>query len=542
MRIDREIDVVVSPSKGDPAVLAPAQKFLDETLGDVPATRETWLSSVLYSVRGTSDPVQPYVYLASGPEVARNSTLLTGAFPTEAVDASGRVQVAVPQVVADAYGWSVGTVVDTVIAGSRTPASFVVTGTFQLTGPSTVWRRDPLGGAEQDASYPVLGAAGFLSTRAWGPFVTAGPEVLTDGTVGLGTAHLVAHPDLGQVRGDELAQLRTRLKDAGQRLASQTAADQADTSVDSVLAATIDTAVASLRVTQVTVVVVALLLVVLAVTVLLNAARLLAERRESEQQLISSRGGSARQLARLAGLEALLVALVTALIAPWLAAGLYQVLTSAGPLLASGLHLDPGHPAALWVVCAVSALVFAVVLLGPSLRPGADRANVRADRYGSLARSGADVALLVLAVVAFRQLNTYRTPVGAGGSIDPVLVIAPALVLIAAAVLTLRLLPLVTRAGERLAVRSRALTSLAGRVGARAPTGARVGGRPAAHARDRDRHVLVVVPGHLEDVAARSGRPRDRHRRASDADGREHPGCAGRRPARRRARRAGHRG
>ncbi|WP_426592873.1 FtsX-like permease family protein [Cellulomonas sp. McL0617] len=455
---DREIDVVVSPGEGGPAVLTRAGPFVDELLGDVPASRETWVSSAMYSVRGTADRVQPYVYLASQPQVERSSTLLSGAFPTQDVDDAGRVLVAVPQVTADAYGWSVGTVVDTVVAGRRDDATFVVTGTFRLTGPATAWVRDPLGGAEENAAYPVLGSAGMLSTRAWGPFVTAGPGVLTDGTVRLGTAHLVAHPELGGASADQLSALRSRLDHADQRLTSLTEADDADTRVDTRLTATIDTAVSGLRVTQVTVVVVALLLVVLAVTVLLNAARLLAERRAPEQRLLSSRGGSGRQLLRLAGLEALCVALLTAALAPWLADVLYRALTTAGPMRDSGLHVDPGRPAALWVVCALCALVLAGVLLVPALRPQGT-AEGRADRYGALARSGADVALLLLAVVAFRQLRTYRSPVGPGGSIDPVLVVAPALVLLAVSVLTLRLLPLVTRAGERIAARSRSLTS-----------------------------------------------------------------------------------
>jgi len=65
----------------------------------------------------------------------------------------------------------------------------------------------------------------------------------------------------------------------------------------------------------------------------------------------------------------------------------------------------------------------------------------------------------VLAAVAFQQLRTYKMNAGPPGEVDPVLVIAPALILLAAAVLVLRVLPLLTRAGERVAARSRALTS-----------------------------------------------------------------------------------
>ena len=86
---------------------------------------------------------------------------------------------------------------------------------------------------------------------------------------------------------------------------------------------------------------------------------------------------------------------------------------------------------------------------------------MRQDRRGGLARSGADLALLVLAGVAIWQLDSYRSPVSATGAaqLDPVLVAAPALLLLAGAVLALRLLPVVTSVGERLAARSRSLVS-----------------------------------------------------------------------------------
>ena len=222
----------------------------------------------------------------------------------------------------------------------------------------------------------------------------------------------------------------------------------------------------NLAVTRVSLVIVGLMLVVLAVTVLLLAARLLADRRAPEQTLMSSRGASGRQLLRLATLEAAVVALVTTLVSPWLAGLLFQAITAVGPLAEAGLHHDPGRPPSLWITCAVSSFVLAAVLLGPLLRRrgsvvDAEQQLVRQDRRGGLARSGADLALLVLAGLAVWQLRAYRSPVveAGPGRIDPVLVAAPALLLLAGAVLALRLLPLVARAGERMAARSRSLVS-----------------------------------------------------------------------------------
>ena len=131
----------------------------------------------------------------------------------------------------------------------------------------------------------------------------------------------------------------------------------------------------------------------------------------------------------LAALEAAVVALVTTLVSPWLAGLLFQAITAVGPLAEAGLHHDPGRPPSLWITCAVSSFVLAAVLLGPLLRRrgsvvDAEQQLVRQDRRGGLARSGADLALLVLAGLAVWQLRAYRSPVAESGAaqLDPVLV------------------------------------------------------------------------------------------------------------------------
>lgn len=458
---DREIDVTLKLSSGDAApAVAAGTRVLDELLGDVPAGREEWLTSATYSLQGTADPVAPYAYLAAAPQLTERSTVLSGALPASGVDDQGRVLVAVPQVAADAYGWSVGTVLEAKEAAAKKTATFVVTGTFALTGAASTWGRDELGGAQHDPAYPVLGSAGMLLTQAWGPFVVGDASVLTDGTARLGVAHLVAHPRFADVGGTSVDGLRQRLDDAQLRLAAATADDALDSSVVTRLAGTVDDAVGSLQVTRVTLVVVALLLLTLAVTVLLLAARMLADRRVPEQELMASRGASHGQLLRLAVLEALAIAVAAAVTAPFLALAAFRALAVVPAVRRGGLDVDPGQPVILWVTCALSALVLSGVLVGPLLRRGGpERAQVRQERRGSAARSGADLALLVLAGVALWQLHSYRSPVGStsGGSagVDPVLVLAPALVLLAGSVLALRLLPVVAHVGERLAARSR---------------------------------------------------------------------------------------
>lgn len=457
----REIDATITRSLTPTQDAVPhATAFVDDLLGDVPATRETWLASTMYAVPGTGDPIDPYVYLASNPEVARSSTLVSGSLPRSGIDADGRVPVAVPQQVADAYGWSVGTEVPVSATASRDDLRLVVTGTFRLTGAPAVWARDELGGTVHDPAYPVLGSAGMLSTQAWGPLVVGDPTVLTDGTADLGSAHLVAHPALGEVPAEALDHLRDQLGDVQQRLAAAVADDGTSSLVLTELPQTIDTAISSLQVTSVTLVVVALLLVTLAVTVLMLAARMLADRRAAEQELMASRGASRAQILRLAALEALAVAVVAALLSPVLAVLAYRAIALVPALSSGGLDVDPGRPAILWITCALASLLLAAVLVAPLLRRAdATQTRTRADRRGGAARSGADIALVALALVGLWQLRSYHSPVGSGGGLlgrtDPVLALAPALILLAGAVVALRLMPLVAHVGERLAARSR---------------------------------------------------------------------------------------
>ncbi|MYT21268.1 hypothetical protein GTW69_13365, partial [Streptomyces sp. SID7760] len=79
-------------------------------------------------------------------------------------------------------------------------------------------------------------------------------------------------------------------------------------------------------------------------------------------------------------------------------------------------------------------------------------------------RSGADLALVALAALAYQQLSQHSGdgltagPADGGTTgVDPVLVAAPTLALCAGTLLVLRLLPLAARLGGRIAARGRGL-------------------------------------------------------------------------------------
>jgi hypothetical protein len=153
---------------------------------------------------------------------------------------------------------------------------------------------------------------------------------------------------------------------------------------------------------------------------------------------------------------------------PILGALILPLLSRRGPLADSALRLNVAFPAISWVagvaVAAACALVIMRTWLSAAQSPVSSQAGRgRRPAIAAAARSGLDLALVALAVLAGWQLAHYNAPVtvGVDGSIgvDPILVTAPVLVLAAAAVLMLRLLPAVARIGDRAAARGRDLTA-----------------------------------------------------------------------------------
>lgn len=457
---DLEVRMSVGRDEPDAAVGA-AREALAQLAGDVPTTSSEWVLSPPYQLPADGGTNLPLGYVAAVPDVDSLVSLRAGTWPVGATDAAGRVQIAVPDVAAEHFVWTVGDEVPLVSTSTLVPARAVVVGVYDVTRDRTQWKRDLLAGAGVDPGFPVPGSFGFLTTSAYGPFVTV-PDALLGGDVEVASAALVVHPQIDGASPAALDALRGRLDSADRDVAVAVGPHATSSSFVSELAGTIDSARGQLAVTRVSLVVVGLMLAVLAITVLLLAARLLAERRATEQSLMASRGATGRQVLALAGLESVLVAGLTTAVAPLLARQLYRLTTAQDVFRRAGLDDDPHLPGALWVTCAAASLVFAAVLLGPLLRRStsvvdAEQQQVRQDRRGGLTRSGLDLALVALAAVAYWQLREYQSPVLANGGIDVVLVGGPALFLLAGAAVALRALPLVAAGAERLAARSRRL-------------------------------------------------------------------------------------
>lgn len=438
-----------------------AAGVLTQTLGPVSSTRADWLSSVPYALAPTAgNPRIPLALLGAYPEVAAHAELVAGTWTTTDATAD-RVEVVVPQAAVDRFGWAVGAEVALTSTSRRVPLTAVVVGVYEASAERTYWERDTLRGAGHDPRFVVPGSGGLAITDAYGPLITTDATMLGSAVETI-DARIVLSPDLTTTTTGELGAMRERLDSGTTTLLSAINGKVLSAMLLTRLPSTIDAAASQLAVTQVVLVVLGLMLAVLAVTVLQLAARLLTERRTAEQTLLTSRGASGRQLLRLGVLEAVAVATVTGLTAPWLGWGVHRLISAREEFVLAGLDADPGRPAALWVTCGVAALVFAVVLVSPLLvRAGSvvdtEQQRVRQDRRGALTRSGLDVVLVGLALIAYLQLRQYRSPVLRSGGLDPVLVAGPALFLLAGAAVALRVVPLVTALAERRARRSRSL-------------------------------------------------------------------------------------
>jgi hypothetical protein len=200
-----------------------------------------------------------------------------------------------------------------------------------------------------------------------------------------------------------------------------------------------------------------LLIVVLGVYALLLIAMLLTEHRRAETALIRARGAARAQIAGLAAREATLLILPAILVGPPLA---NAVLTSAGrlPVFAdASIRLAPTLSPWLWAIAVAAALICLVAMVGPSVRRSGTyveelASRSRPSRLAFAQRASVDVALVGLAVLAWFQLRQYASPLSGGGGglgIDPLLVVAPTVGVLAGAVVSLRLLPFVTRFAER---------------------------------------------------------------------------------------------
>ena len=380
--------------------------------------------------------------------VEEHATLVGGAWPVE-----GPTQAAVSDLTAGLLGLEVGD--ELVMEDGRDPGRRIeaeVVGIFTPEASDPFWADDTL------ATEGLLDSGGF---RTYGPFLITA-RALLDSTP-RATASWRAIPEYATLAAADASLVLGRVAGLQEALDSDLAAVDEDTRRFSAFTVTtgvdrlLSGAGRSLAVTRSSVLALVLQLAILAGYALALSAGLLVETRRSETFLIHTRGASPRQLVTMSGLEALLLTVPAALVAPTLAAWTLEALASAGPLAPIGLVVTPTVTAESRLLVAMAAVAAIAALAWPVWR-GARRLDgngrSRRQRTKSAAqRTGVDLALLGLAALAFWQLQSLGPEISSTiqgrFGVDPILIAAPTLGLLAGSVLALRIVPMLARMGER---------------------------------------------------------------------------------------------
>ncbi|MFE1753590.1 FtsX-like permease family protein [Streptomyces anandii] len=447
---------VAGRARADAAVRERARAAFD----GLPVTVRTLVRSGPYALPRSlrppadrsGDPDLTYFADLDGSQVR----LVSGRLPRAA--ATGDLEAALPETAARRLSLAPGarlTLADR-LGGRKVRVR--ITGLYRpaLAG-AAYWQLDDLGGRG-------VRKVGFTT---YGPLLAA-PGVLSGARVTAGQSAWQVSADFSALTTGRIGALREAVRPGATAL-RKTVAPGETVTVTTSLPDVLDRIDRSLLVTRSTLLIAALQLALLAAYALLLVARLLSTERAGETRLLRARGASRARIASLAALEALLLALPAVVCAPLLAGPLTRLLAGQGALARIGLRPDipaAGRPG-VWPVAVAVALGCAVAVTLPALT-SSFAAGPRARALPAPLRAGADVGLLAVAAVAYWQLDRQPTGAVAGDrtgalGIDPLLVTAPALALLAGTVLTLRLLPPVARLAERYAAGGRGLpAALAG--------------------------------------------------------------------------------
>lgn len=442
------------PAAGHEAADAAVRKGAERTFDGLPVHRESLTVSGPYALPGTD---------RDRPDLAKFAAL----DPSEVKVTSGRLprarsgsvlEAALPQAAVQQLKLAPGDRLRLTDRLGGKQVTVELTGVYRPARPQApYWKLDELGGRGVQK----------LDFTTYGPLL-ADPSVVAGGKVSDGQSAWLASADFGAMTTGRIDALRDAAR-AGTRQLEHSAALAGTTEVTTGLPTVLDRAERALLVSRSTLLIVALQLVLLAGYALLLVARLLSAERAGETWTLRARGGSRARITSLAASEALLLALPAAVCAPLLAGPLTRLVASQGALSRIGLRLDVGvGSASVWLVGVAVAVGCALAVTVPALTaqgPGGGRARA----LPAPLRAGADVGLLVVAAVAYWQLDQQTSSSGGSGAlssdrggslgIDPLLVVAPALALLAGTVLTLRLLPPVARLAERGAARGRGLAA-----------------------------------------------------------------------------------
>lgn len=439
----------------------PTRRVIAETLAPIDSTVFRHLEGGAFEIDGLSSEATPLASIESFEDIAEHAELIAGAWP----DHGERNQAAVEEATALDLGLSPGETISlTYRRDPEVKAELEVVGVFRAhQADDAYWFGDQL------IARGSVDSGGF---RTYGPFVVASeamlerlsPDRLTVAWRGIG--------DFDAITVDGAEALRSLLTNLESELtaASFSTVDQAASGGDAgfhittALPPMLNSINRSLTITRSSVLTLLIQLGVLAGYSLVLTGRLLADTRIGETALTRSRGASPIQVSAISAIEGLMLAVPAVALAPLLASVGLVLLNVAGPLAAIDLTIVPRPTLEAWMFASAASLVALLALVGPTYRSasrfGASSQRHARERTASAAqRLGIDIALLAIACLVFWQLTGLDDQVVARVrgrfGVDPLLVLAPALGLLAGAVLALRIVPLLARMAEKAVVRTR---------------------------------------------------------------------------------------
>ncbi|NJC13925.1 hypothetical protein F4558_003751 [Micromonospora profundi] len=387
--------------------------------------------------RAGDEPI--FANLATLDDLAGHAELTSGAWPRAGATP---VQVSLPERVATALGLAVGERIPLRDRATERASQLVLAGTWRPRDPTEAYW----------LLAPGVGAGSAGSGTSYGPFALD-PADFAATFPGSVSAAWLAEPDLGGIDAADLPAVRaamteavTAVPEAAQLGTSAQSLTKMDQLLDRIARA--DLVGRSALATPL------LLILVLGGYALVLVAALLHEDRRPQTALLRARGAARRQLAGLAAREATLVIAPAALLGPVIAGEALRFVKPGG---AAELSSAGGNTTLIWAAAAATAAGCLVAMVAPTLRGAgtyvADMAaRSRPNRAASVQRASVDLVLVALALLAWVQLRQYASPLAGSGAslgLDPLLVAAPTLGVLAGAVLALRVLPPVTRFAER---------------------------------------------------------------------------------------------
>lgn len=189
----------------------------------------------------------------------------------------------------------------------------------------------------------------------------------------------------------------------------------------------------------------------------ITLSSLVVEQQRGEIVLLRSRGASSMQVLAVFAIEGLTIALLAVIAAPFLAAGVISLLgfTPAFADLSGDRSLSVSLSTGAFMMSGVGGILSFAALMVPAIQ--ASKLSVTTHRQESARptsqpfyqRFYLDILLLVIGILLFRQLSSQGSVVAVGVfgrvTVDQLLLAVPAVILVASALVLLRLFPLVMR-------------------------------------------------------------------------------------------------